>query len=164
MYHNRHRTTQSHNPRLCRNRVPVREGNLPVAHACQREWDPVREACFLYPTPVQKQGSRTGRELSRCPRLPTGMGSRIGSMLRVPHACAETGCPFGKTLPVPHACQQEWFLYGKHASRTPSLCKNRLPAREKATLPYPTLANGNGFPHHQRNIQFLAHIAFTRPA
>ena len=51
---------------------------------------------FPNTTPVQKQGSRTGRQPSRSPRLPTGMGSRTGSMLPITHACAETGFPYGK--------------------------------------------------------------------
>ena len=76
----------SQTPRLCRKRLPVRESNLPVAHACQREWVPVREACFLYPTPMQKQVSRAGRQPSRSPRLPTGTSSGTGSTLPVPHA------------------------------------------------------------------------------
>ena len=90
-------------------RGALRLGHQPAYNACGSPNSPTHPSPFCFynfktpngvtfpnTTPVQKQGSRTGRQPSRSPRLPTGMGSRTGSMLPITHACAETGFPYGK--------------------------------------------------------------------
>ena len=96
-------------PAAASGRGALRLGHQPAYNACGSPNSPTHPSPFCFynfktpngvtfpnTTPVQKQGSRTGRQPSRSPRLPTGMGSRTGSMLPITHACAETGFPYGK--------------------------------------------------------------------
>ena len=95
---------RTYTTRQCRNIFFVREGNLPVCHACQQDWLHVQEACFSHTTPTR-------------------------SSLPVNHASVGTSFP-RKKVSFPYACQQDWLAAREARFYTPRHCRNKFPARE----------------------------------